>query len=127
MIELTDGQIPYNVRSSEGEVVTSGVIDIIVLQLACEECEAKHKLPTDSDGRLRATAGFLRDLAAELGTLGITGCTPGMAAQLWMAASEQVTALKKNTGETQSSPFGTESIPSPDQSPANKPPDCGCH
>lgn len=68
---------------------------------ACEACEDRHSLQS-TDGRMRPTPEFLSDLASSLGVCGIPDCTPTIAWQVWIAVSEQLSALKKSTNETPS-------------------------
>lgn len=124
-VTLNDGALQVQVRHRGGGI-TESEIDIILLQLACEECEGRHQLPLDDKGCMKPTAAFLKDLSASLESLGVLGCTPAVAVGLWAAASEQIAALKKNTDATQSLPSGTKSAPSEPSSPGSSEPDCGC-
>lgn len=125
-IELSDGALQVEIQKRDGATVVSE-IDIILLQLACEEVEEVHKLPLDANGNMRPTAQFLKDLSDKLSALGVLGCTPSVAVGLWSAASKGITELKKNTDETQSLLSGTGSILSEPTLPENSKPDCGCH
>lgn len=124
-IVLSDGAMQVAIKHRDGGETVSE-IDIILLQLACEECEELHKLPLDAKGCMRPTAQFLKDLSEKLAGLGVLGCTPAVAVGLWAAASEQIAALKKNTEAMQSSPSGMESIPSEPSLLGSSEPDCGC-
>lgn len=94
---LQDGQLTFRIQRGEEE--TSHKLDLLELKLTCESCESKHHLQIQ-DGRVVATAQFLRDLAGELEALGVKNCTPTVAYQIWLAASAQLEVLKKNIVET---------------------------
>ena len=96
--ELVEGTIRFKLR--DGEQTTDHAIDLLVLKLVCEECERLHDLKPDDSGVLQYTAQFLYDLAGKLSGLGVPGCTPTMAYQLWHAAAMGMSDLKKNTSAT---------------------------
>lgn len=110
---LEDGQLHFKVRNrATGEEVEHG-IDVLILRLTCEECERTHNLQTNARGEYVATTTFLTDLAGRLAAMGIDGCTPSIAMQLWHVSANEIEALKKNTNGTPSSPSGSESNPEP--------------
>ncbi len=97
---LSDGTLRFVVRKPGQEDVPI-VADLLILKLTCEACEDRHSLQS-TDGRMRPTPEFLSDLASSLGVCGIPDCTPTIAWQVWIAVSEQLSALKKSTNETPS-------------------------
>ncbi|MEX2176188.1 MAG: hypothetical protein WD872_17635 [Pirellulaceae bacterium] len=107
---LSDGL--YHFRARIGGQEQEHAVDVLCLRLTCEECEDAHRLPEDAEGRLKPTSAFLRELAGRFEELGVTGCTPSIAYQLWLAAPGVLGDLKKNTSETPSAPTGSESTPS---------------
>ena len=107
---LSDGTLQFTIRRA-GQEDSHVACDLLVLKLTCEQCEDRHSLQA-TDGKMRPTPEFLQDLSASLGTCGIENCTPTIAWQVWIAVSEQLSALKKSTDETPSSPSGSESTPS---------------
>lgn len=103
---LSDGLLRFQVKPlGDGEAVVHE-LDVLLLKLACEECESKHGLKV-VEGRVRPTTDFLRDLAAKLETLGVVGCSASVAYQLWCEASDAIALLKKNTSETPNLPSGS--------------------
>lgn len=110
---LDDGLLRFDFRC-RGET-TPHEIDVLILRLTCEECEQTHGLQV-KEGSYVATAAFLTDLAGRIAALGVAGCTPSLAYQLWGASVAHVEALKKNMSETPSSPSGSTSSPA-DESP----------
>jgi hypothetical protein len=122
---LNDGAMQVQIKHRDGGI-TESEIDVVLLQLACEEVEAVHNLPLDNKGCMKPTAQFLKDLSDKLASLGVLGCTPAVAVGLWAAASEKIAELKKNTDQTQSLLSGTESTPSEPSLLGSNEPDCGC-
>ncbi|MCI0333544.1 MAG: hypothetical protein L0228_10015 [Planctomycetes bacterium] len=109
---MEDGTLHFKVRAQDGSEREHSV-DVLLLKIACEECVLKHKLATDQKtGAYVPTVEFYQDLAARLaGGLGVEGCTPSIAHQLWHASAVGIEALKKNASETPSSDSGSESNP----------------
>ena len=91
---MHDGTLVFRVERG-GEEPERYTLDLLMLKLTCEAMEAKHSLRV-AEGRLIATPAFLLDLAGELQTLGVENCTPTIAWQVWISASQQLEALKKN-------------------------------
>lgn len=111
---MDDGQVTVEIVSRNTGEKRQITYDPLLLLLTCEELEAKHQLPKASNGERTATVAFVVELAQSLADIGIVGCTPNLAVKLWQATSQAVDTVKKNTAETQSSPFGTE----PEKTPA---------
>lgn len=105
--ELVDGLLRFRIRDLQSGESVPHEVDVLVLKLACEECERKHNLEV-IDGAFRPTPAFLVDLAQHIRDVGVPSCTPTVAHQLWCAAGGYIEQLKKNTNEQQSLPFGTE-------------------
>lgn len=97
---LTDGQLSFEVKRADG-TTTTHELDLLVIKLACEQCERRHQLK-EAEGRLVPTPEFLQDLSATLAGLGLVRCTPTIAWQVWISASEQMATLKKTASETPS-------------------------
>lgn len=93
-LAINDGQLTLRVKRAEGEE-TRHVVDLLLLKLTCEQCEERHKL-TEKDGRLSPTPEFLTELAAMLSGIGLERCTPTLAWQAWVAASDAMAMLKKS-------------------------------
>gem|GEM_PF-3043010 len=108
---MEDGTLRFKVRSQDGSEREHS-IDVLVLRLVCEELEDKHRLP-EVDGRYKPSAEFLTELAGRLCGLGVDGCTPSIAYQLWIAGAGGLAALQKKTSETPQSSSGSESPPNP--------------
>lgn len=106
---LDDGQLHFKVRNRGTGEETAHSIDVLLLRLTCEECEAGHNLQVNDRGQYIATAAFLTDLAARLDGMGVAGCTPSIALQLWSASVREIESLKKNTSGTPSLHSGSES------------------
>jgi hypothetical protein len=97
---MADGELIFAVRRADG-TVTEHRVDLLMLKLTCEQCETAHRL-TDAEGQVNPTPEFLLDLAGKLQAIGIERCTPTLAWQAWVAASEQMQMLKKNLSTTPS-------------------------
>lgn len=95
---LSDGQLRFRVRHRDGTETTHDV-DLLVLKVTCEQCEDRHQL-TVKDGRIQPTPEFLVDLAGRLAGCGLADCTPTLAWQAWIAATEAMTTLKNAMSET---------------------------
>lgn len=108
---LDDGLLRFKLRNRETGQETPHAIDVLLLRLACEECEQTHRLEVNAEGRYIATAAFLTDLASRLAALGITDCTASVARQLWVVSEVQMDELQKKTDETPNSDSGSASIP----------------
>lgn len=93
-LSLTDGVLRLTVRRSEGE--TQHELDLLVVKLTCEQCENRHALERTKDDRVVPTPEFLQDLASALTELGLEGCTPTLAWQVWIAVGNAIGELKKN-------------------------------
>lgn len=106
---LSDGMLHFAVR--RGDATTEHAIDVLILRMTCDECVAAHALQTDEHDCYIVTAGFLIDLAARIAAVGVEGCTPSLARQLWATAVQGIDALQKKTNETPSSPTGSTSTP----------------
>lgn len=112
---LSDGLLRFGVRPAGGtdEQIIVHEIDVLLLKMTCEECEAAHHLEEkanpDGSRTIYASVAFLQDLAARLQGLGLTGCTATVAKELWQQASQVIDSLKKNTNETPNSPSGSTS------------------
>lgn len=111
---LPDGLLRFGVQSKDG-TVREHAIDVLILRMACDECVLKHNLQTerqpDGSEAYKMTAAFLSDLAATLAGLGVEGCTPSVARQLWFTSIVGIDELQKKTNETPSSPTGSTSTP----------------
>jgi hypothetical protein len=92
---LDSGELVYG-RRRGGECVTEHKIDLLVLRLVCEECVEENNLAV-KDGRYVMTAGFLLDLAGRLNDVGVDGCTPTEARQLWMLSTQTQETLKNDS------------------------------
>src|SRR5262245_34719734 len=106
-----DGLLRFSIRNAASGESAEHSIDVLILKLTCEECVEAHKLQTNERNQYIVTATFLNDLAARIQALGIPGVTASVAFQLWVAATTNVEALKKNTSETPSSDSGSTSSP----------------
>lgn len=95
---LSDGKVRFRVRRSGG-AETVHEVDLLVLKVTCEQCEDQHQL-TIKDGRIQPTADFLIDLAGRLTAYGLADCTPTLAWQAWIAATEAMASLKNAMSET---------------------------
>lgn len=71
--------------------------DLLELQLLTMECEEVHSLRIDGN-TVSPTREYLRELAKRLNDLGMEGCTPTAAWQLWVKVNDKVSELKKNLG-----------------------------
>lgn len=111
---LDDGQLHFKIRNRGTGEETDHSIDVLLLRLTCEECEATHHLQTNERGEYIATAAFLNDLAGRLAAMGVADCTPSVALQLWSVSVREIEALKKNTSEQPSAPSGSESSHAPE-------------
>jgi len=106
---LHDGELVFHVKRNCGET-TEHRVDLLALKLTCEELEEKHGLQ-EKDGRMVSTAAFLLDLAAHIEAFGVEKCTPTMAWQMWISASEEMQNLKNELSEMPNSPTGTDLTP----------------
>jgi hypothetical protein len=97
---MSDGKVRFRVRRSGG-AETVHEVDLLVLKVTCEQCEDQHQL-TIKDGRIQPTADFLIDLAGRLTAYGLADCTPTLAWQAWIAATEAMASLKNAMSETPS-------------------------
>jgi hypothetical protein len=88
---LNDGTLTFRVRRRDGQESTHEV-DLLLLKLTCERCEQEHGLQV-VEGRVQPTAEFLTDLASRLSQW-IAGCTPTLAWQAWIAATDEMGRLK---------------------------------
>jgi hypothetical protein len=104
-VVLEDASLLF--KTAIGGVEKEHRIDLLTLKLVCDECQEDHQLPV-KDGRYVPRSQFLLDLAGRLQLIGVEGCTPSIASQLWVAAYEGIESLKKNVKETPNSPSGLE-------------------
>lgn len=88
---LTTGELVFSVLTPEGP--SERKVDLLWLKLTCEEAERDNSLQVDAEGRQQATALFLDDLSSRLSAK-VADCTPTMAYQMWLAASEAMNELK---------------------------------
>jgi len=88
---LTTGELLFHAMTNDGPVEHR--VDLLWLKLTCEETERENELRSDAEGRLLPSSQFLDDLAARIGAK-VSGCTPTMAYQMWIAASKAMTELK---------------------------------
>jgi len=100
--ELSDGLIRFKVKSIDGKNVREMAVDALVLKLCCEECERAHGYKGGQPNVV-----FLSDMADRMKAIGVDGCTPSIAYQLWHLAGSAIASLKKNTNETPSLPSGS--------------------
>lgn len=75
-------------NSEQGKEIT---LDLIECKLAAEDAERRHTRGKEID-----TIPMLRDLAQVYQQLGVEGCTPTGAWQLYQAVNQQFAELKKN-------------------------------
>jgi len=106
---LDDGTLRFKVKAQDG-TERDHAIDVLILKLACTEAVDKHKLAVRNDLYV-PTVDFLDDLKRRLIELGIEGCTPSIAFQLWQASAAGIEFLKKNTSETPPSDSGSSETP----------------
>lgn len=115
---LNDGLLEFQLHGKEKPINAS--VDLLVLELACNELLQATPLEVFQDGpnkgRYKSTAAFTFALAKKLQPF-ITfsephTLTPSQAHELWAKCGEMVADVKKNTPVTPSLPTGTESIPS---------------
>lgn len=111
MPKFHDGRFLFKLVNTATSEETDCDIDIIILEMTCRDEVLKHNLQTDQNGCYVYTPEFLVSLASRLDMLGVPGCTPSIALQLWVASGRQVEKLKKNTSEKPSSPSGSEETP----------------
>lgn len=103
---LDDGTLKFELRG--GEKIIAGSVDLLVLELACNELVQTHGLPIREDGRYQTTAEFALALATRLTVL----CrfdqphelTPTQAHALWVQSGEMMAGVKKNTPSQPTSP-----------------------
>jgi hypothetical protein len=95
---LSDGTLRFRVRRRDGSETVHDV-DLLLLKVTCEQLEDQHQLQV-KNGRIQPTADFLKDLASQLGGCGLDGCTPTLAWQAWIAATEAMATLKNAISET---------------------------
>lgn len=105
---LADGLIKIGINDLQGNRLRDICVDTLVLKLLCEECELANGIkPGD-----KPTSTFLQDLAKRIRETGLDAdCSATVAYQLWHAASEAISILKKNTSETLSLPSGSTRRP----------------
>ncbi len=95
---LTDGTLLFHVRRRDG-TESEHTVDLLVLKLACEDCEKKHQIGRGVGEPMQPTPEFLVDLAERLSGFGLDNCTPTLAWQAWKAATEQMSRLGESQGE----------------------------
>jgi hypothetical protein len=133
---LNDGVLEFKLQGKEKVIDAS--IDLLILELACNELlqskplgifkegdKAVEKDPT-LIGRYVSTAEFTFALSKKLQPFVTYSephqLTPSQAHELWAKSGEMVADVKKNTKPTPSSPPPTDSLPS--DSLANSAPGC---
>lgn len=107
-IDLNTGKLAFG-NPETGEIIN---LDLMILQLTIERVESMHRLPTLA-GFPTSTPEFLQALAIEVERLGIVGCTPTQAFQIWNVSAAAISALKKNTRQSVRSVSGLTSTPEP--------------
>jgi hypothetical protein len=105
---IDDGTLPVKIRRQDG-TEAAFTLDVMQARLAAQLVEKKHGAEQPDWG---ATAEFLSDLAQSFERLGVTGCTPTVAYQIWHRTAELWTELKKNMLGMPTSQAGTASTPS---------------
>jgi hypothetical protein len=112
-ITLDDGLLRFTIHNRETGEDVKHSLDVLLLRLTCQECEAAHNLQEDANRCYIVTAAFLADLASRIVGLGVPECTASIAYQLWGTSVREMDALKKNVSETPNSLSGSESSPPP--------------
>lgn len=110
-ITLDDGLLTFTITNRETGEAVKHSLDVLMLRLTCQECEALHNLQADANGHYVVTSAYMADLTARIAGLGVPECTASIAYQLWGASVNEIEALKKNTNETPNLPTGSESNP----------------
>ncbi len=108
-IQLEDGLLRFTIHNRETGDSASHSLDVLLLRLTCQECEALHNLQADANGYYVVTAAYLADLTARIAGLGVPECTASIAYQLWGASVREIDVLQKKTSETPSLLSGSES------------------
>jgi hypothetical protein len=124
-IQLEDGLLRFTILNRETGEATKHSLDVLLLRLTCQECEALHNLQADANGSYVVTSAYLADLTNRIAGMGVPECTASIAYQLWGASIRGIDDLQKKTSETPSLPSGSESSPgqNPDESAvSNSPP-----
>jgi hypothetical protein len=114
---LNDGLLEFQL-TGKGKQITASV-DLLVLELACNELLQKMPLQVFSDGpnkgRYISTSEFTFALAKKLQPFIAYSephtLTPSQAHEIWAKCGEMVADVKKNTAPTLSLPSGTASTP----------------
>ncbi len=112
-IHLDDGLLRFTILNRETGEQANHSLDVLLLRLTCQECEALHSLQADANGSYIVTAAYLADLTARIASLGVPECTASIAYQLWGASVREISLLQKKTSEQPSAPTGSESSPPP--------------
>ena len=110
---LDDGTLRFELRG--GDKVIAGSVDLLVLELACNELAQTHGLPIREDGRYQTTAEFALALASRLTVLckfspAPHELTPTQAHALWVQSGEMMASVKKNTLSQPTSPGTTPEL-----------------
>lgn len=113
---IDDGSLTVKVRRADGTEQTH-TLDVMQARLAAQLVEKKHGA---DQPEWTASAEFLADLAQAFEGIGLPGCTPTVAYQVWHRTAELWTDLKKNMLGPPTSQPGTESTPT-DSAPASAP------
>ena len=100
---IDDGTLPVTIRKPDG-TEASFTLDVMQARLAAQLVEKKHGADQEN---WTSTPQFLADLAEAFASLGIAGCTPTVAYQIWHRTAELWADLKKNMLGPQTSPPGT--------------------
>ncbi len=87
-IKLQSGDLRFVLPSGE-----AFDCDLTIVKLICESLERRHNLQRVGN-QIEASESFLESLAGELVTLGCAGCTPTLARQIWIAASEKFSQVE---------------------------------
>jgi len=116
-IQLEDGLLRFTILNRETGESVNHSLDVLLLRLTCQECEALHNLQVEN-GSYVVTAAYLADLTSRIAGLGVPECTASIAYQLWGASVREIDALQKKTNETQSLPTGSESNQQPSGEPS---------
>lgn len=109
---LEDGTLRFELRG--GDKVIKASIDMMVLELACNEVVQVHKPQIRDDGRYQTTPEIMVALAERITPF----CkfsepydlTPSQATELWIHSGEMMASVKKNTLSQPTSPGTTPEL-----------------
>jgi hypothetical protein len=92
-IEIFNGTLRFQVtRDGEPSI---WLADVLELKLAAEPLERQHNLERTASF-FSPTAAFLKDLAKAYEGLGLEGCTPNVAHQVWIIVSNKFVSLSSH-------------------------------